>query len=142
MVNLTSGFPERLRELRDRARWSREEMSRELKVGAITLWRLEKGKTSPTLDHMKSMEKAGLDVIYLLTGHSRINIAVINGDEAWGRYVLAVSKVLADHDLNPSPATFWRLVRLVHAGIVTVAELKKDVSAALERAGELALKCA
>lgn len=140
IISLTDGFAERLRELRDRVGWSRERMAEELKMGDVTLWRLEKGRSSPTLAQLELMQLAGMDVIFLLTGHTSSDVAVINDDKEWGRCVLAVSKTLAHHGLTPSPATYWRLVRLLHAGTLNEAQLKKDMAAALEKAGELAFK--
>lgn len=137
---LADGFPERLRELRDSAGWSRERMAHELKVGDVTLWRLEKGQSSPTLAQLKSMQEAGLDVIFLLTGQTDSNVAVINDDKEWGRCALAVSKALNQHGLNPSPATYWRLVRLLYSEALNEIQLKKDVATALETAGKLATK--
>jgi transcriptional regulator with XRE-family HTH domain len=140
IISLTDGFAVRLRELRDHAGWSREQMAEELKIGDVTLWRLEKGRSSPTLAQLEQMQEAGLDVMYLLTGHTGSDLAVINEDKEWGRCALAVSKALAHHGLNPSPATYWRLVRLLYAETLNEAQLKKDMAAALEKAGELALK--
>lgn len=137
---LVDGFSERLRELRDNSGWSRERMAQELKVGDVTLWRLEKGQSSPTLAQLESMQKVGLDVIFLLTGQVGSSVGAINDDKEWGRCALAVSKALNQHGLNPAPATYWRLVRLLYAETLNEAQLKKDMAAALEKAGELASK--
>lgn len=135
---LIDGFPGRLRELRDRSGLSREEMARELKVGDVTLWRLEKGQSSPTLAQLESMQQAGLDVIFLLTGQANTAVATINDDKEWGRCAQAASKALDQHGLTPSPATYWRLVRLLYSEALNETQLKKNVALALEKAGELA----
>jgi transcriptional regulator with XRE-family HTH domain len=140
LIHLLPGFPERLRELRALAGLNREEMARQVAIGDVTLWRLEKGQSSPTLAQLESMQEAGLDVMFLLTGQSSGSLSAIDDDKEWGRCALAVSKALEQHDLKPSPATYWRLVRLLYSEAINEAQLKKNVAMAIEEAGALASK--
>lgn len=139
-IRLSPGFPDRLRQLRTSAGLSREEMAAAIGVGDITLWRLENGKTSPTLSQLEAMQNAELDVMFLLTGERGYALAATDDDKEWGRCLVAVRKALDLHGLNPSPATYWRLVRLLYTEAINESALKKNVATAIEEAGALAAK--
>lgn len=86
------------------------------------------------------MKVAGLDVTYLLSGARSDSVSRVDDDETWGRAALAVSKAMARHGLSPSPATYWRMVRLLYLKAINEADLKRDIEQVLEKAGQLAAR--
>ena len=111
-----------------------------LDISHATLWRLENGQSSPTVELLAKMEATGLDVTYLLSGVRSNCVSRVDDDEAWGRAAQAVTKAMAKHGLNPSPATYWRMVRLLYNEAINEGDLKRDIAQVLEKAGQLAAK--
>lgn len=137
-IELTPGLAGRLEELRVDAGLSRPEFAKMAGVAEATIWRMENEQSSPSVAQLESMQAAGIDVIYLVTGRRSTSLAPITDDERWGRCCIAVNEALARHGLAPSPATYWRLVRLLYSEAVNEAQLRKNMAAALEKAGSLA----
>ncbi|MEO8390677.1 helix-turn-helix transcriptional regulator [Polaromonas sp.] len=136
-TGLSDGFAERLRAAREQL-GSREAAAILLGISDVTLWRWESGQSSPTVEQLHHMQNLGFDVIQLLTGSSLTNFAPMDDDQRWGRCAQVVFGALDHHKLKPSPATCWRLVRLLYSEAINEAQLKKNVALALEKAGELA----
>ncbi|WP_382323288.1 helix-turn-helix domain-containing protein [Hydrogenophaga sp. UC242_50] len=130
----------RLVELRQDLGLSRDNLAAKLDISHATLWRLENGQSSPTVELLAKMEAAGLDVTYLLSGTRSNCVSRVDDDEAWGRAAQAVTKAIAKHGLSPSPATYWRMVRLLYNEVINEGDLKRDIAQVLEKAGQLAAK--
>lgn len=137
---LTAGFSDRLRQEREQLDKTREAGAKLIGVSDVTLWRWESGQSSPSVEQLFQMQSAGFDVIRMLTGESLANHAAIDDDAQWGRCVMAVTAALSHHKLKPSPATCWRLIRLLYTEAVSEAQLKKNVAMAIERASQLETK--
>lgn len=135
-TGISEGFAGRLRAAREQL-GSREAVANLLGISDVTLWRWESGQSSPTVEQLRQMQSLNLDVMQLLTGSPLKSFASIDDDEQWGRCVQAVFSALDHHKLKPSPATCWRLVRLLYSEAINEAQLKKNVALALEKAGEL-----
>jgi transcriptional regulator with XRE-family HTH domain len=127
-------------ELRKDLGLSRDDLAAKLDIGHATLWRLENNQSSPTVELLAKMEAAGLDVTYLLSGTRSNCVSRVDDDEAWGRAAQAVTKAMVKHGLNPSPATYWRMVRLLYNEAINEGDLKRDIAQVLEKAGQLAAK--
>ena len=105
-----------------------------------TLWRWESGQSSPTVEQLHQIQSVGFNVVRVLTGESLENHAPIDDDALWGRCVIAVASALSHHMLEPSPTTYWRLIRLLYTEAMSEAQLKKNVVLAIEQAGQLESK--
>jgi transcriptional regulator with XRE-family HTH domain len=138
MLQICNGFEGRFSELILDRGISREELASLLGVTRTTIWRLETGGSSPTLELLTKLQEAEFDVAYLLTGHKQENFTPMDDDEGWGAAAITVSKMLAHHKLNPSPTIYWRLVRAVYQGALSATDLKKNIAESLSKTGELA----
>ena len=134
------GLPARLLEQRRTLGLSRDELAAKLGIGHATVWRLEHGQSSPTVEMLRKMESAGLDVGYLLFGIPTSCMVRVDDDERWGQAAQAVSTSMVIHGLKPAPETYWRLVRLLYSGAIIEADLSTDVAGVLEKAGQLAAR--
>jgi transcriptional regulator with XRE-family HTH domain len=115
-------------------------LASKLDISHATLWRLENGHSSPTVELLRKMETAGVDISYLLSGVPANCLARVDDDENWGQASQTVSRAMVKHGLSPSPATYWRVVRLLYNGAINEADLRKDVARVLEAAGQLAVR--
>jgi len=62
-VMATTPFGERLKELRDRAGWSQQDLATEAGLGIATVAKLERGVTDPSWSTVTALAKAlGMDV--------------------------------------------------------------------------------
>jgi transcriptional regulator with XRE-family HTH domain len=139
-VHILNGLSSRLVELRQELGLSREDLAGQLGISHATLWRLENDQSSPTVELLVKMESNGLDVTYLLSGIRSDCVSRVDDDETWGRAAQAVSKAMAKQGLSPSPATYWRMVRLLYSEAINESDLKRDIAQVLEKAGQLAAK--
>lgn len=139
-VQILDGIPSRLVELRQELGLSREDLAGQLGISHATLWRLENDQSSATVELLTKMESVGLDVTYLLSGARSDCVCRVDDDETWGRAAQTVSKAMIKQGLNPSPATYWRMVRLLYLKTVNEGDLKRDIELVLEKAGQLAAK--
>ena len=140
IIQNSDSLSTRLVELRQELGLSRDELAAKLDVSHATLWRLENGQSSATVELLGKMEVVGLDVIYLLSGIRATCVSRVDDDETWGRAAQAVSKAMVKHGLSPSPATYWRMVRLLYSEAINEGDLRKDVAQVLEKAGRLAVR--
>lgn len=133
-------LPARLLELRRTLGLSRDDLAAKLGIAHATVWRLENGQSSPTVEMLFKMEYAGLDVGYLLFGVPTSCMMRVDDDERWGQAAQVVSTSMAMHRLKPVPETYWRVVRLLYSGAIIEADLSTDMAGVLEKAGQLAAR--
>ncbi len=82
MVHLLN-FGERLREERIRLGLNQGELATVAEVSKTTQFNYEKGERSPDAPYLAKVAAAGVDVLYVLTGHrAEPNEADLSGDES------------------------------------------------------------
>ena len=135
-TGLLSSFHERLRAERERLGFSRDALAEVLGVRDVTLWRWEGGQNYPSVDHLFGLIDAGFNLGFLMTGETQI-LAPIDDDQNWGKAVQSVANALAAHDLKPSPALQWKMIRLLYTKAVTENAVQKNLASVLEKAAQL-----
>jgi transcriptional regulator with XRE-family HTH domain len=106
-------FATRLIEHRQELWFSCESLSAELGINQDTMLSLERGEIAPTFELLERMEDVGLDVLYLQFGTPMNSDPRVCNHRDWIRATQAISRTAMRHDLHPSPAAFWRMVRLL-----------------------------